>query len=685
MTGTAVRRTVALAGAALVLAGLVGAGPGSPAVPTAAAAGSSGGLTIAGPARYDVRPGQHRVHVVVDLTVTNRTTQTLTTRYVADGFNLAVLPGASGLRAKQGSAAIRAAVVSASSASTLVSVRLAHGLASGASAAVSLSFDLVDRGGSQARAVRVGEAIVGFPVWAYGTPGTGGSSATVRFPAGYRVSVAAGRLGRPVTAADGSTSVASGTLADPWSLSAYLVAERPGAYVESPLSVKVGDRTATFTLRSWKDDRAWTSRTTTLLKRALPALSRALGLAYPGGRIVIEEATPRALDGNGAVYDPSTSTIRLAYSASPAAVLRAVAHLWLPASTFADRWMVEGLAGRATASAAAELKVPSGLPAYGPSVAKAAQPLNAWSADPGRADTARAVETYGYAASSELFRILAARTGSARLRATLQAAADRRPTYPVPTADPTTAGATAGDPGPADTGPVDWRGLLDLVAEQGGVDATDLWREWVVRPEEAALLDVRAAARTHLAALTARAGDWGVPGDIRQAMATWRFDLAEEQMARVGAALDARDRLVVAAAVAGLEPPVKLREAYLRSGPNASIPVIDGARTIVEQITAAQEAGAAASSWSERLGLLGEDPSARLSAARSAWQAGDLETAQTRATEAWATWVGAADAGGLRLRSVLAVLILVVLGLTYLLIRSRARAARREARRDGPR
>ena len=649
-------------GAALALAAIVGGGPGSALVPAVAAAAPSDAVTIAGPARYDVRPGQHRVHVVVDLTVTNHTTASLTTRYVVDRFNLAVLPGARGVRASQGSAALAAGVVSAGPSSTLVSVRLARPLTSGASAAVTLAFDLIDRGGAASRPVRVGDAIVAFPVWAYGTPGTGGSSATVHFPAGYRVSVAAGRLGRPFTAADGSVTVASGGLADPWSLSAYLVAERPGAYVETPLSVKVGTATAGFTLRSWKGDVAWTSRTTAQLKRALPALSRSFGLAYPGtGRIVVEETTARALEGNGAVLDPAAGTIRLASTASPGALLRAAAHLWLPASTFADRWIVEGLAARATADAAAQLKIAAPTPAMTPTLAKAALPLNDWSADPGRADADRAGEAYALAASADLFRSLAGRTGISRFRAMLQAAV---------------AGATT-------TGPIDWRGLLDLASSAGGVDATELWRRWVIRPADAPLLDARTAALADLARLQARAGDWAVPADIGQAIATWRFDSAAERMTSVSAALDARDRLVVSAAVAGLEPPAGLREAYLRAGPTAVVPVIDGARTIVERITAAGEVGAASTSWLERLGLLGEDPTARLVAARDAWSAGDLETAQSRATEAWATWVGAADAGGLRIRSVLALLILVALGLAYLAVRSRARSARRAARRSG--
>ncbi len=513
-----------------------------------------------------------------------------------------------------------------------------------------------------------------FPVWAYGTPGTGGSSASVRFPAGYRVSVAAGRLGRPVTAADGSISLSSGTLADPWSLSAYLVAERPGAFVESPLSVTTGAGTATFTLRAWKGDRVWTTRTTNLLRRAVPALSRALGLAYPGtAPVVIEEVTPRALDGYGAVYDPAAGTIRLAYSASPAALIRAAAHLWLPATTFADRWIVEGLADRATASAAAELKVPAGLPVLGPSLAKAALPLNAWPADPGRTGDARATEAFGLAASGELFKILAGADRVSPLPGDppgRRGGRDRRGRLPPPTR-----------PRPR---PVRWTGAACSTWSRTGAGWTPRTcggSGWSDPRRLPCSTPGRPLGSTWP---PSRRGPvtGGSPTTSRRTIATWRFDQAEERMAEVGAALDARDRLAVAAALAGLEPPAKLRDAYLRSGPDASIPVIDGARTIVEQITAAQDAGTASSTWLDRLGLLGQDPAARLADARSAWQAGDLEAAQTRATEAWQTWIGAADAGGLRLRSVLAVLILVTLGLVYLRVRARARATRREARRD---
>ena len=44
-------------------------------------------------------------------------------------------------------------------------------------------------------------------------------------------------------------------------------------------------------------------------------------------------------------------------------------------------------------------------------------------------------------------------------------------------------------------GAPDWRGLLDLFDEGGAASYDDLWRTWVARDEDLALLDARTAAR----------------------------------------------------------------------------------------------------------------------------------------------------------------------------------------------
>ncbi len=640
-----------LAGATLALPLLLG-----PAT-TAPVAAAGPGLTIVGTARYVVQPDKHRVQVSVDLHVTSRAPETLTSRYVYDRVNVAVLPGTTGFRATDGGARTGVSMVASSARSTLLAIRFAKRLAGGHSTDLRLSFVLPDRGGRPSRQVRVGPSLVAFPVWAFGSKGIPGSSVSVRFPAGFKVTVGAGRLTRPATAADGTTTVSSGSLADPFALSAYVLADRPGAFAETPLDVALDGAVAHLAVRAWKDDPTWSKKTTALLKRALPALSTTIGLTYPRSETVaVEEAVSRSIDGLAGVYDPSTGTIRLAYTAGPAVTLHEAAHLWFDGTVFADRWMVEGLATYAALGAAERLKL-GATASRAPAVPDGgAFPLNAWAADPGRGPEAEAAERYGYAASTELIRLIAARTGAVGFRAVLRAAAAR------PTGNPT-----------------DWRGFLDLLESEAGIDATDLWRTWVARPEDAGLLDARALARFDRARLIEEANGWALPAAIDGAMRAWRFDTASAAMRQARTVIDARDELAVAAAVAGLQLPPTLRATFETGDLEAATAEAGVERAIVDQIVAAEASGAAtSSSWLVRIGLLGQDPAGELGAARAALAAGDLSAAQARAIGAREAWADAADLGGLRLRT-LAALGLVV-ALIVLLLATRARRQPRRAR-----
>ena len=101
-------------------------------------------------------------------------------------------------------------------------------------------------------------------------------------------------------------------------------------------------------------------------------------------------------------------------------------------------------------------------------------------------------------------------------------------------------------------------------------------------------------------------------------------------------------------------------------------------RAIVDQIVAAEASGAAtSSSWLVRIGLLGQDPVGQLVAARVALAAGDLSAAQARAIGARETWIDAADLGGLRLRTIGAIGLIVAL--LVLLVATRARRHPRRA------
>ena len=253
-------------------------------------------LTLAGAASYVVQPEQHRVHVTVDLVATNHATETITTRYTFDRANLAVLPGSTAFRATNDGVKVSVSVASRTAASTLLAIRFAKRLASGRSTNLRLAFDLPDPGGAPSRRVRVGPSLVAFPVWAFGTRGTPGSTVSVKFPSGYQVTVGSGRLGNPVTATDGTTTLSSPSLADPFALSGYVLADRPGAFTESPLDVPLDGVTAHLAIRAWQDDPAWAKRVGALLKKSLPALAATIGLPYPQTSTVVVEETVAPLD-----------------------------------------------------------------------------------------------------------------------------------------------------------------------------------------------------------------------------------------------------------------------------------------------------------------------------------------------------------------------------------------------------
>ena len=79
----------------------------------------------------------------------------------------------------------------------LPEVDLGARLYSGKSANYRLAFDIVDAGGAATRDVRIGSSLVSFPVWAFATDSTPGSTVRVVFPTGYEVQVESGSIPDP--------------------------------------------------------------------------------------------------------------------------------------------------------------------------------------------------------------------------------------------------------------------------------------------------------------------------------------------------------------------------------------------------------------------------------------------------------------------------------------------------------
>ena len=88
-------------------------------------------------------------------------------------------------------------------------------------------------------------------------------------------------------------------------------------------------------------------------------------------------------------------------------------------------------------------------------------------------------------------------------------------------------GGGAGAPETVTTAP-DWRGLLDLLEAHSATSFDDLWRTWVARDTDLALLDARATARVRYDEVVAAAGNWLLPRAVRDALRAWQLDQATE-------------------------------------------------------------------------------------------------------------------------------------------------------------
>ena len=622
-------------------------------------------LTIVSDVRYDVLPTERRVHVTAILTATNHLSDTATRQFYFDRAYLQVQPAISGLAIAGGShPSVR--VSATRTGSTLLLISFGSRLRAGSSMTFTLQFDLRDVGTDPNRDVRVGASLVTFPMWDYATPSTPGGSVSVFFPAGFSVSIDPDPtvLQGPTTTADGRLSYVSGRLAAPLAFYAYATAERPGAYTETTRVVHLASGDVSIAVDAWPDDPAWGSRVSDLFGRGLPVLGAEIGLPWQRtGTLQVREALARSTGGFAGLFDPVTGRIDVAYYAGPGVVLHEAAHAWFNGALLADRWADEGFASYYASMAAASLKTTAGSPVLTPALAKAAVPLNSWTA---AAAADRTTEDYGYAASLELAKQIATRAGADGLRAVWAAAAGRIGAYqPRGAASAETVAAAP-----------DWRGLLDLLEDLTGTSYDDLWRRWVARPADLPLLDARATARSLYSATVARAGDWALPRSIREAMRSWQFAVATTQLDEAGVVLDRRATLEARAAAAGLSLPPTLRAAFEGAGglgsaageataELAAIDVVDGALA----------SRPAAPDIVVRIGLLGAQPDVSIDAARKAFAAGDLGAAVAAADDARTAWSTAADVGRGRLLSGLA--LALALCFAVILVLTRSRRARR--------
>jgi hypothetical protein len=634
-------------------------------------------LTIVGNAGYVVEPDAQRVRVTVDLVLTNHLRDTATKRYYFDRAFLAVMPGASGYKlTSKGAGSARAVVSKKTSTYTLLQLNLGRRIYSGKTNNYKLVFDLVDKGGSASREVRVGGSLVAFPVWAFATDSTPGSTVKVTFPAGYQVEVQSGDIPAPVTAADGTITLQTAKLDKPLTFFAYLVADRTASYTERTETATIGGKPVDLTIRAWTDDTAWAERVGGLVSRGLPVLSEQIGLPWPrDDGLVFHETISRTTGGYAGLFDPSSGQVEVAYDAGDFVVLHESAHAWFNGGLLTDRWANEAFASYYGLEAAAELDVKATADELTPELEAARIPLNAWGAV-GREDDK--TEDYAYAATLALAREIAERAGADGLRAVWADAAARVGAYqPVATGEGTAAAAGGGSESETVDGPPDWRALLDLLEERTGLTYDDLWRTWVARDTDLALLDARRDARTEYDEVLATAGQWQLSRPVRDAMRAWRFDQARKMLGDAKTILIQRAAIATGAAAAGLTVPDTLRTAF--ESPDgfatatleatAELAAIDGYEAAVAARPASVDTLGA-------IGLWGTNPEGDLDRARTLFASGDIAGSAGAAGAAQSAWTGAAAAGQARLMSIGILALALLLGLVILAFWLRGRGRR---------
>jgi hypothetical protein len=630
-------RAAALAHALGVL-GLLLAPRGAMPAPTAL--GASTDLSVVTATRYTVQPDQKRIRVAVDVTIANHRADTRTSRYYYDHAFLAVQPGAASPSVVKGPK--RASVRVASRAADQTVLRLDFGakLYGGHTTSFRFAFNLADVGSGARRLIRVGTSLITFPVWAYASDGATGSRVTVRFPKGYDVTVESGAFGTQAHTSDGGTILSTGTLANPLGFFAYVSAQQPATYRTTSMAVKVPDGTIPLSMKAWKDDKSWAGRVGGLFGRALPVLQADIGMAWPhDGPVVVQEAVSRSTGGYAGLYDPKASQIQVAYWAGSAVIVHEAAHGWFNGSLLADRWADEGFASLYAQRALRTLAIKASVPKLTAKLRAAAFPLNAWPASPAPAS---ASEAYGYAGSYALAALIAKRAGPEALARVWADAAGRIGVYQPPAGQGTGAAETV-------DGAPDWRGLLDLLETETGQDFTDLWRTWVVRPDEAALLDRRAAAQAAYTTLLGSTGGWALPRSVRDALRAWQFDSATSLLSKARQALAERASLETAAKDAGLSLPARMQTLFEAGDFTGAVAEAQAERAAIAAITGATAAGTSGDDPVTAVGLIGGDPERDLGAARTAFAAGDNAGAVTVANAASQAWAGAYGEGRRRL------------------------------------
>ncbi len=622
---------------ALVLAAILGPAGAAPVL------AADDELSLVSTSTYSLVPDKGLVHVTVDITATANkpnTVQvtpngTITTRYFYDSARIAIHAEAAAIRASAGKARL-AAKASPDEGFTILDVSFVRDLQYKQSTKFRVDYDLPGGAPRSDSDIRVGSAFATFYAWTFGDRG----DVRIVIPAGFEVETTGSTIDKSVK--DGVTTLAATAISDPTRWYAVVVADRHDALTQDRLDLAGGEH---LVIRAWPEDSEWRTRVGDLLKRGLPVLVEKIGLDWPlEGDIEVAEVHTPLLEGYAGVFYTREDRIEISEDLDELTIIHEASHAWFNSALFVGRWIDEGFADEYASRVLDEVSVGGLRPDALSPTSDGAVDLNAWE-HPGRIadETTSEREHFGYEASWTVMRSLVTETGEESMRKVL-AAANARETAYVGASDPEKV-----------TLPNDWRRFLDLLEEIGGArTADDLFRRWVVTPEQEPLLDARADARAAYASLLEAGKGWAPGYVIRDPMGRWEFGRATTTIAEATDILATRDQIAARAADVGVAPPGSLEEAYEGASENldAVRELASAQLTTATSLDAASDRVAAERDIFTLIGLIGEDPVASLAAASAAFSAGDTATADAGAGSVDTLMAGAADAGRTRTLSV---------------------------------
>jgi tetratricopeptide (TPR) repeat protein len=591
--------------------------------PPSAAAASQPNLSYISSSTWTADPVNARVHVLTYITATSHAEDQNGYRGYYSTLELTLPPTATAVTASGVDGGDRKVTIQGlNSSGQAASIALGERLYNGDTTSLVLAFDLVDRGGSTDRDLRIGHTVMSFPVSAFGSPDAPGSSVTVVFPSDFTVQEEFGTLTRTIFDS-GQIIFASGPLDDATSLSAWFTATQP--VPESFFRTRdltIG--TLRVTLRYWADDPGWADAVASVLARGIPLLEGMIGLGDPVTPVLtVTEASSQEIGGVAGTFNQSDGQVQVSYLADPFVILHEAAHLWFNDSLASERWIEEGFASYYADQAVRQMHLVDHAPQMTDRIRQAAIPFNDWITE---GVPSSATDAYLYAATLTVAGEIADLAGQSGLQAVWRAAR---------------AGTAAYQPREGlvvehQSGPIDWRRFLDLLETTTGQSFENIWHAWVVTPTQAAMLGQRLAAQATYDQLVSLAGAWTLPPEIRRDLDSWQFDQAQAALSQARLVLAARQQIAGYATREQTTPPNTLRQVFEGSTVQAAA---TEARVEIDALDALAAAAAAKASSDQGTSfLIGTDPNADLDAARQAFAQGNLDASVSLAQSAEATW-----------------------------------------------